>query len=323
MGAARVGRTGPAGHDSCPAAEGTGRGNRRRRAGEPQRLRAHPGQRRPGAAELTGRHPPPPRRPAVRHERHRCLLARLADHQDARRPGPEIPRPAVRHAGRVPEVPRRGRPGRPAVRSVPGHGPDHPRGGELAMAFGRPRQPNDPSIMASIETAVSTVARPHLFSRLWHWRYELGLIVGGLLGAVTIGYTLGLDWLIAVAAATMGILAVAMTWPPSRQALMARAWCVITPHRVRTGCTHAWIQTRDGRLPVVLYTVAADFGERVWLWCRAGITAGDLEAAREILRSACWASDVRVVVNDRRSHIVVLEVIRRHPPESPADGASG
>ena len=129
-------------------------------------------------------------------------------------------------------------------------------------------------------------ARSHdqnLFARLWHWRYELGLIAGGLLGAVTIGYTLGLDWLIAAAAAALAILATAMTWPPARQALMARAWCVITPHRVRTGCTHAWIQTRDGRLPVVLYTVPADFGERVWLWCRAGITAGDLEAAREIL----------------------------------------
>jgi hypothetical protein len=74
---------------------------------------------------------------------------------------------------------------------------------------------------------------------------------------------------------------------------------------------------------VVLYTVPAHFGERVWLWCRAGITPADLEAARDILRSACWASDVRVVVNDRRSHIVVLEVIRRHPPESRADGASG
>jgi len=40
------------------------------------------------------------------------------------------------------------------------------------------------------------------------------------------------------------------------------------------------------------------------------ITAGP---ARDILRAACWASDVRVVVNDRRSHIVVLEVIRRLP----------
>ena len=133
------------------------------------------------------------------------------------------------------------------------------------------------------------------------------------LAGVSIGLILGLDWLIAVAAATMAILVIAMAWPPSRQRIIARAWCVITPHRVRTGCTHAWIQTRDGRLPVVLYTVPADFGERVWLWCRAGITAGDLEGARDILRAACWASDVRVVVNDRRSHIVVLEVIRRLP----------
>ena len=53
------------------------------------------------------------------------------------------------------------------------------------------------------------------------------------------------------------------------------------------------------------------------------ITPGDLEAARDILRSACWASDIRVVVNDRRSHIVVLEVIRRLPPEPPATGMSG
>ena len=191
------------------------------------------------------------------------------------------------------------------------------------MASGRPRRPNDPSIMASVETAMSTVARPGLIARVWHWRYELGLIAGLVLGMVGIGITLGPGWLIAVAAATMAILAAALIWPSSRQRIIARAWCVITPHRVRTGCARSWIQTRDGRLPVVLYTVPAHFGERVWLWCRAGITAGDLEAAREILRSACWASDVRVVVNDRRSHIVVLEVIRRHPPESPADGASG
>jgi len=181
------------------------------------------------------------------------------------------------------------------------------------MTSGRPRQPNDPSIMASVEAALSTVPRPNLIARLWHWRYELGLIAGGLLGAITIGYTLGLEWLIAVAAAAMAIGVTAMAWPPSRQAIMARAWCVITPHRIRTGCTHAWIQTRDGRLPVVLYTVPADFGERVWLWCRAGITARDLQAARDVLRAACWASDVRVVVNDRHSHIVVFEVIRRLP----------
>ena len=34
----------------------------------------------------------------------------------------------------------------------------------------------------------------------------------------------------------------------------------------------------------------------------------------DVLRAASWASDVRVVVNDRRSDIVVLEVIRRPRP---------
>ena len=96
----------------------------------------------------------------------------------------------------------------------------------------------------------------------------------------------------------------------SRPGPIARIW----HRRYEPGCGRAWIQTRDGRLPVVLYTVPADSGERVWLWCRAGITAGDLKAARDVLRAASWASDVRVVVNDRRSHIVVLEAIRRRPP---------
>jgi hypothetical protein len=186
------------------------------------------------------------------------------------------------------------------------------------MAFGRPRQPNDPSVMSSVESALSAMPRPGWLARIWHWRYELGLVSGVLAGTISIGVTLGLEWLIAAAAAAMAVLAAAMTHSPTRRRLIARAWCVVTPHRVRTGCAHAWVQTRDGRLPMVIYTVPAEFGERVWLWCRAGIVAADLEGARDVLRAACWASDVRVVVNDRRSHIVVLEVIRRVPGGRPA-----
>ena len=189
------------------------------------------------------------------------------------------------------------------------------------MASGRPHQRNDPSVMASVEAAVSVVARPGFLGRIWHWRYELGLAAGTALGATAIGVTLGPGWLIATVAVVLAVGAGTLAWPVSRRRLIARAWCVITPHRIRTGCVHAWVQTRDGRLPVVLYTVPADFGERVWLWCRAGITAADLEAARDILRAACWASDVRVVVNDRRSHIVVLEVIRRQPAGRPPGDA--
>jgi hypothetical protein len=185
------------------------------------------------------------------------------------------------------------------------------------MASGRPRRPNDPSVMASVEAALSTVARPGIFARAWHRRYELGLVTGLATVALASGYLLGAAWLIAIAGTGLALLTAALVWPPARRRLIVRAWCVITPHRVRTGCAHAWVQTRDGRLPIVLYTTPAAFGERVTLWCRAGITAGDLEAARDILRAACWASDVRVIASERYPHIVVLEVIRRLPAGRP------
>ncbi len=191
------------------------------------------------------------------------------------------------------------------------------------MAAGRPRRPNDPSVMASVETALSTVTRPGILGLIWNWRYELGLSAG--LGAVGLasGYALGAAWLIALATIGLVLLAGGLAWAPWRRRLIARAWCVITPHRVRTGCRHAWVQTRDGRLPIILYTTPAAFGERVTLWCRAGITHGDLEAARDVLRAACWASDVRAVASARYTHVVVLEVIRHRAAVPPDEGVAG
>lgn len=187
------------------------------------------------------------------------------------------------------------------------------------MASGRPQEPNDPSVMASVEAAIRTAARPGIIALAWHWRYELCLITGLAVVGLASGYALGAAWLIAIAATGLAILAAATAWPPARKRIIARAWCVITPHRIRTGCMHAWVQTRDGRLPTVLYTRLTPFGERVTMWCRAGITAADLEAARDILCAACWASDVRVVTNPCYRHIVVLEVIHRPRAEHPDD----
>jgi hypothetical protein len=187
------------------------------------------------------------------------------------------------------------------------------------MASGRPRRPNDPSVMASVESALRSVARPGLAGLAWNWRYELGL-VGGLAAVLLAGgYELGTTGLLAIAATGVAVLAAALAWAPARRRLIARAWCVITPHRIRTGCMHSWVQSRDGRLPVILYTTPAEFGERVTVWCRAGITPADLEAARDILRGACWASDVRVLASARYRHIVVLEVVRRPPADSAGD----
>ena len=53
-------------------------------------------------------------------------------------------------------------------------------------------------------------------------------------------------------------------------------------------------------------------------WRGACISAGvltraaeDIYAARDDLRAACWAADVRVTRDEQRSHLVTVDVIRR------------
>jgi hypothetical protein len=184
------------------------------------------------------------------------------------------------------------------------------------MAAGRPRGPNDPSLMSSLETAVRKVHRPGPVEVAWNWRWELGILA--TLGALSalIATSIGLNGLAVTAGAGLAVSAAALLcWPPARQCVIARAWCVITPHRVRAGCLNAWVQTRSGRLPIVLATTPTDYGEQVRLWLRAGITAADLYAARDVLAAACWAMEVRVVPSSRHAHLVTLEVVRTHHPE--------
>jgi hypothetical protein len=173
------------------------------------------------------------------------------------------------------------------------------------------RRPRDPRVLDSVETALRTVARPGIHEATWNWRYEIILVAGPAGAAVVVGCTLGIGWLIGIAAAAVALLTGALLWPCSRRRLGAWVWRVITPHRMRTGCMHAWVQSRHGRLPVVLRSRATDFGERLLVWCRAGIIASDLEMARDIIAAACWARDVRVIPLDRYRHLVILEVIRR------------
>jgi hypothetical protein len=184
------------------------------------------------------------------------------------------------------------------------------------MTGGRPREANDPSVMASVEEATTSVPHASLVGVIWRWRGELSALAVVAAVATIVVIRLGPAYLAVLASITAALVVCSLRWPPSRRWIVARAWCMITPHRVRTGCLHAWIQTRSGRLPAVLWTRPAPYGERVLLWCRAGITARDLEAGREVLAAACWATDVRVYVHSRRSHLVTLAVIR-HSPERP------
>jgi len=142
---------------------------------------------------------------------------------------------------------------------------------------------------------------------LWRWRYELALLIGFPAAIIILITQLSLLWSLAVIAATTTTLT---TWPEARSWLLAHARCVITTHRIRTGCAQAWIHSRHGELPIVLLATPKPFGERVQIWCRAGTCLTDFESARDILRAACWARDVHVTSRTRYSHIVILDVIR-------------
>ena len=178
------------------------------------------------------------------------------------------------------------------------------------MAAGRPRGPNDPSLISSLETAVRRVRRPGPIGLAWNWRAELGMLAALAGLCFLIADSVGLIGLAAAAGAGLAAGAALLCRPPARERVVACAWCLITPHRLRVGCVNAWVQTRRGRLPVIWSVTPADYGEHVQLWCRAGITASDLIAAREVLAAACWATEVRVVPSSRYAHLVTLEVIR-------------
>ena len=186
------------------------------------------------------------------------------------------------------------------------------------MAAGRPHGPNDPSLMSSLETAVRKVRRPGPAELAWNWRRELGIfaMLGVTCGLIASAF--GLLGLFVATGAGLAVSAAALLLLPSaRQWCIASAWCLITPHRVRAGCVNAWIQTRSGRLPFILATTPTADGEQVRLWLRAGLTAADLHAARDVLAAACWATEVRVVRSPSRAHLVTLEVIRTRHPERP------
>jgi hypothetical protein len=107
------------------------------------------------------------------------------------------------------------------------------------MASGRPRGRNNPSLISSLETAVRQVRRPGPIGLAWNWRFELAInaCVTGISIAIT--GSVGLIGLAAVSGAGLAAGGALLCWPPARKQIVAYAWCLITPHRVRAGCVNA------------------------------------------------------------------------------------
>src|SRR5579859_4563237 len=164
-----------------------------------------------------------------------------------------------------------------------------------------PRPRSTRQALAGLQYALGTVAPPNPLVLFWRWRYELVLGIGLPAALIVLG---GLSVALITLAALSVLVGAALLWASARRYLLARAWCVITPHRVRTGCAQAWIHSRDGKLPIVLLTTRQPFGERVYLWCRAGTSAIDFTSASLLLMTACWARDIRVAASRRYPQLI-------------------
>ena len=142
----------------------------------------------------------------------------------------------------------------------------------------------------------------------WRWRTEL-LTLGGLGAALDwLSRQITITWAAVVLAAAIGII---FTVPQSRRFIIRRFWCVLARHRFHRLCWEARLHTRAGRLLVVLWTRPTKVGERLTVWCRAGISAEDFEQHTGELRAACYARDARVTRNTSWSQLVTIDIIRR------------
>lgn len=176
----------------------------------------------------------------------------------------------------------------------------------------RARRRSEAFLLSDLETLLRPTRRATVFGRAWWWRYELGLIIGVSSGLALLIHAVGIGWAAISVSAIIGAFG---PWPPTHHVFMATAWRIITPHRLRVGLVEARIHSRNGRIPTILWTTQEPFGERVRLWCPAGTSVEDFRAAASILRTACWAMDIRVTCDNRYAHRVTVDVIRH--------GASG
>lgn len=153
-----------------------------------------------------------------------------------------------------------------------------------------------------------SVAAPNLLVAAWRWRYEIALVSGLSAGLTAAIISFGA---VPTMVAVIVIILTILCWPAARRFAIDRAWCIITPHRVRVGCAEGLIYSSRGKIPIILWTSHKAFGERVLLWCRAGTSVDDFVSARAVLTAACWAQDIDVLFDMQHTHFVALDVIRR------------
>lgn len=172
----------------------------------------------------------------------------------------------------------------------------------------RSRLRDEALLLGTLERAMLP-RRRSLPGLVWAWRKEVAILAGVSVLLAAVAHTFGPAGAIAGLSVAAGGLS-----PPWPGWLAAFWWELRTPHLLRSGLYHARIQNRSGRRPMIVRVSVEPFGERVRLWCPVGTSADDLWAAREMLRAACRAADLRITRDQQRSHLVTVDVIRRAEP---------
>jgi hypothetical protein len=131
--------------------------------------------------------------------------------------------------------------------------------------------------------------RPGPITLMWRWRSEITLIIA----LVVLGYVLAkVMGLIGGVLVTMAIAGVLCTVPATRRWMLRRGWCLFTRHQLYAVFRETGTTTRMGRLPLIMRVSPTDQGERVAVWCRAGISVEQLQKIEWEIRDACMANEV-------------------------------
>src|SRR5258708_11816981 len=143
---------------------------------------------------------------------------------------------------------------------------------------------------------------------IWRFRTEITTLATGSAGAWELAKTVTTTWMLVIltASATAGLIL-----PCTRRFIVRRAWCVLSRHRIQRVCFETRMHTRSGRLPLVLRITPTEVGERVTIWCRAGICFEDFEAHTGELAAACYAREARIERSKRSAQIVQVNIVRR------------
>jgi hypothetical protein len=143
---------------------------------------------------------------------------------------------------------------------------------------------------------------------LWRFRTEVIALLAASAAVWQLAVAITIVWTLITFAA---LVAAVFLTPPVRRFVVARAWCVISRHRLQKVFFETRMHTRSGRLSLVLRIHPTQVGERALIWCRAGICFEDFEAHTGEIAAACYAREARIERSKRWAQLVQVNIVRR------------